>query len=388
MHRQQKKQHIFVDGEVLIADHFSGIGHYTLSMLRAIDSLLESDYGSEFDVSIIVYFRRINRIKKFNFKNIKIIPSLFSQRISNGLKVHDVPLPLDTFFGKGVYIFPNFTTWPLRASKSIPFIYDVSYEKYPQFADPRNQVFLSTQVSKSVSRASHIATISNSAKDDVHQFYNAPLSKMGTYYPAVDMTHYYRRSPEEIREVKRKYSLPDNYTLFVGNIEPRKNLINLLLAYEKIPLDEQRQHPIVLVGAKGWQDGEIFTVINRLKRHGVKVIFPSKYVVDDDLPVIYSGAQIFVYPSIYEGFGIPPIEAMACGVPVICADNSSLPEAAGNAALYVDALSVESIASALHTLLSDSALRSRLVKKGASQINKFSWQESAQDLLDTIRELQ
>ncbi|MEO8911690.1 MAG: glycosyltransferase family 1 protein [Candidatus Saccharimonas sp.] len=380
-----KRKRIIIDGEVLVMPHFSGVGHYTLELIRALDRQLNDQ--KEFTASMLIHFRHIDKAKKYNFKNIEIIPSPFSLRISNGLKIHGKQPPLDLLFGKGIYLFPNFTTWPLLNSKSIPFMYDISYERYPQFAEPRNQVFLSDQVKKSARRANRIVTISESAKSEICDFYKLSTDKVGVYYPAVDTKIYYKRTTKETEDVKSKYGLVDNYILFVGNIEPRKNLKNLLLAYELLPPSIQSTYPLVLVGAKGWQDGEIFDIIARLNKQRNNVLFPSKYVTDEDLPAIYSGATAFIYPSIYEGFGIPPIEAMACELPVICANNSSLPEAVGDAALLVDAGSVTDIADAMNKLLGDKKFQNLLIKKGKRQVSKFSWDDSARKLLNDIRSM-
>lgn len=380
-----RRKKIIIDGEVLVMPHFSGIGHYTLELVRAVDKQLPN--YPEIQVTIFVHFRHVEKAKAFGLKNIKIIKSPFSLRIANGLKIRGKQPPLDLLFGRAIYVFPNYSSWPLLFSKSVSFIYDLSFEKYPQFAEPRNQAFLSTQVRKSAERAVQIATISKNSAKEIHEFYNVPLRKIGLYYPAVDKSVFYPRDKQEIKSAKDKYGILGDYILFVGNIEPRKNLKNLLLAYEKLDEATRKKYSLLLIGAKGWQDGEIFTIIKRLRAAGNRIQRPNGYVDDKDLPALYSGASVFVYPSIYEGFGIPPIEAMACGVPTVTSNNSSLPEAVGEAAITVDALDIKQISSALYKVLNNSATRARLKKRGSKQADMFSWNDSAINLLDALRKI-
>lgn len=365
--------------------HFSGVGHYILELLQAIDKQLDED--SSLKVSILVYFRDAQKVRNFGFRNISIIRSPFPLRITNGLKNYCIQPPLDLFFGSGIYIFPNFSSWPLIHSKNITFIYDMSYEKYPKLADPHNQIFLAKQAKKSINRASMIASISESSKNDISNFYGLAGHKIEIFYPAVDTSIYYHRSLDEISTVMNKYNIKGDYILFVGNIEPRKNLKNLLLAYENLPQEIQDNYSLLIIGAKGWQDGEIFETIKRLRKLGKSIQLPSKYVSDNDLPALYSGAKIFIYPSIYEGFGMPPIEAMACGAPVIASDNSSLPESVGDAALMVKANSVNDISNKMKDLLSSQETRDKLIEKGYVQIMKYSWVKSANLFIKMIKNL-
>lgn len=362
--------------------HFSGIGHYTLELLKAMDRNL-ADHPN-LSVKVFVHFRHVNKVRAFGFKHIQILHSPFSLRIANGLKIRSKQPPLDTLFGKGLYVFPNYSSWPLLVSKSIPFIYDLSYEKYPEFAEPLNQAFLSEQVKRSAKRAVHIATISENSKREIEKYYRVPPDKIGVYYPAVDTTMFYARSRQEITSTKKKYGISGNYILFVGNIEPRKNLKNLLLAYEKLDKKIKDKYSLLLIGAKGWQDGEIFEIIARLQRNGGKIQRPTGYVDDSDRPALYSGASLFVYPSIYEGFGIPPIEAMACGVPVIASNNSSLPEAVGGAAIQVSALDVSDIISSIQKVMGSDEIQRELIKKGYDQVKKFSWDTTAKNFIEAI----
>lgn len=381
----RKKIRLFIDGEVLTTPHFSGIGHYTLELVRALDRQLETQ--KDIKIYLGIYFKQLEKARSFGLNNVKIVPTPFSMRISNGLKIRGIQPFLDLFFGKKIYLFPNFSSWPLLWSKSLSIVYDLSYEKYPEYAEPRNQVFLSNEVKKTTQRSSRIITISENSKREISDFYDVPARSIDVLYPAVDTALFYRRTAKEVKTVQKKYNLEGGYILFVGNIEPRKNLKNLLLAYEKLDERIRHRHPLVLVGGKGWQDEEIYEIIQRLVFDGNKILRPTKYVDDQDLPALYSGASLFVYPSIYEGFGIPPVEAMACGAPVIASDNSSLPEAVGDAGLLVDALSVNDIAAAMESVFADEKLQHKLTKHGADQVAKFSWDESAAKLIESARML-
>jgi glycosyltransferase involved in cell wall biosynthesis len=385
MAMSKNKLSIYIDGEVLVLPHFSGIGHYTLEMVKAIDSIAGID--SSLKVTLGVHWRLREKAESFGLKNIRIVPTPFSHRIANALKIRGRQPYLDIFFGKKIYLFPNFSSWPLLYSKSVPIIYDLSYELYPQFAEPRNQAFLSTQVRLAAKRAAMIATISENSRQEIAQFYNYPLNKIGVYYPAVDANLFQKKSTGEINAVKAKHGVEGKYILFVGNIEPRKNLKNILLAYEKLPKKLRHEYALLLIGAKGWNDEEITTIAERLRAQGNAIVQPKQYVTDEELPAFYSGATVFVYPSIYEGFGIPPLEAMACGTPTIVSNNSSLPEATGNATFAVDALSVSSLAKALQTVLESPAEQKRLTALGLQQVKLFSWEQSAHKLIDDLRKL-
>ena len=379
----QKTTRVIIDGEVLVHPHFSGIGHYTLELLKALDAQLND--RTDLKVSVLVHFRHTDKVKAYGFQNIKVIPSPFSLRIANALKIRGYQPPLDLLYGKAVYIFPNFTTWPLLFSKSIPVIYDLSYEKFPEFADPRNQEFLSSQVKKATNRAARVLTISENSKKEIADFYTYPLEKIDVAYPAVDTKKFYPRKQDEVLSVLKKYSLSGPYVLFVGNLEPRKNLKNLLLAYEKMSKAVRSSHSLILVGAKGWQNDDIHNIITRLQKKGNSIQLPASYVSDEDLPAIYSGASVFVYPSFYEGFGIPPLEAMACGVPSVASNNSSLPEACGDAALLVDAHSTTDIATAVESLLTNPQKANTLRKKSTAQVEQFSWNSAADIVISSIK---
>jgi glycosyltransferase involved in cell wall biosynthesis len=384
---RKKRIKLFVDGEVLVHPHFSGIGHYTADLLKAVDKLLLDDEYSHFQVEIGVPIKAKHKLARFGFENFAVrgIPLPF--RAINGLKHRRQLPPIDVLYGKKTYLFPNYSSWPTLFGKSVPIIYDLSFVYHAEFVEPRNQEFLVSQVQHSVNRAHKIVTISENSKKEIVEHYGFPANDVTIAYPAVDMHKFYRRSEKEVSYVKAKYAVSGEYILFVGNIEPRKNLVTLLKAYRNLPKNLQEKYGLLLIGAKGWLDNEITKEIIEMRQHGLRVMQPVDYVTDADLPALYTGASAFAYVSRYEGFGIPPIEAMACGTAVVSSDNSSLPEAVGDAAIKVSAQDATQVASALESLLTDKKLCDELLVEGYKQIMKFDWVESARQLLKTVEEI-
>lgn len=383
----RRKISVYVDAENLIVEHFSGIGHYTAELLKSADKLLDGKGSGRFSFYIGGYFRRIGRLNRFHFKNFHYSRFLFPTRVSNVLKIKGWQVPIDLIYGKKIYLYPNYTSWPMLFSKSIPFIYDLSFINHAEFVEPRNQQFLAKQVDKSIARATKILTISENSKKEIVDHYKIKPEKVFVCYPAVDLNKFYKRSDKEVAYIKAKYGISGDYILFVGNIEPRKNLKGLLRAYRKLPVNIRKKYGLLLVGAKGWLDEEIKELIIELRINGSNIMQPTEYVTDKDLPAIYSGASLFTYVSLYEGFGIPPLEAMACGTPVVCSDNSSLPEAVGSAAMMVNAKKTEEISAGIKKVLESKELQQDLIEKGYEQIEKFSYDKSAKMLLEQIRSI-
>lgn len=380
-----RKIKIFVDAEVLVAPHFSGIGHYTLEILHSLDQLIED--RDDVSITLGVWIKRVKDLNKYGFRNFKIRRTIFPLRVTNSLKMRGIQPPYDIFFGKKIYLFPNFTSWPLLFSKSVTIIYDLSFEHFPQYVQSQNQKFLSLNVRKSAQRSNKIVTISKNSQKEIVDFYKLDMANVPIVYPGINQRDFFRWPEEEIAKVKARYGVHGKYILFVGNIEPRKNLKNLLLAYEQLPKKTRNEYSLLLVGARGWLDNEIFEIIERLRISGNHIQQPTHYVQDKDRTALYSGASLFVYPSYYEGFGIPPLEAMACGVPVISSDNSSLPEVVGDAAIKVSADSIDELTKAISRILKDKRLQTSLIEKGYLQVDKFNWQHEAKKLLEVLMEL-
>jgi len=300
-----------------------------------------------------------------------------------------LPLPVDLFTGEvDLFHSPDFLLPPLRHGRAILTVHDLSFRRLPECADAALAAYLNRAVPPSIQRADLILADSLSTKADLVELLGVPAAKIEVLYPGVGDTYQPVRDETTLAAVRQKYNLPDNFVLFVGTIEPRKNLPTLLQAWAHCNLQSgPRTAPrlgaicnkLVIAGGKGWLYAETFATVERLGLSG-DVVFLG-YVPEADLPALYSLARLFVFPSLYEGFGLPPLEAMACGTPVICAHTSSLPEVAGDAALLVDPLDADGLAAAMQQALGDEGLRARLVERGLRQAARFTWRAAAQQLL-------
>jgi len=300
-----------------------------------------------------------------------------------------LPLPVDLFTGEvDVFHSPDFLLPPLRHGRAILTVHDLSFRRRPECADAALAAYLNRAVPPSIQRAHLVLADSLSTKADLVELLGVPAAKIEVLYPGVGDTYRPVRDEAPLAAVRQKYNLPDNFVLFVGTIEPRKNLVTLLKAWTKMRISdfgfrnsqfEIRNWKLVIAGSRGWLYDETFATVERLGLSG-DVVFLG-YVPEADLPALYSLARLFVFPSLYEGFGLPPLEAMACGTPVVCANTSSLPEVAGDAALLVDPLDADGLAAAMQQALGDEELRARMVERGWRQAAHFTWRAAAQQLL-------
>ncbi len=266
---------------------------------------------------------------------------------------------------------------PLRRIPTVLTVHDLIFRQLPEHHKPLNRWYLNYTLPLYCRRADHIIAVSEATRQDVVQAYNLAPEDITVVHEAAD-PRFAPQSPEAQDRVRRTYGLPERYCLYVGTIEPRKNLARLLTAWA--PLYEAGESPpLVIVGKRGWLAEPFFAALeDSPARDGVIL---TGYVVDGDLPAIYSAATIFVWPSLYEGFGLPPLEAMACGTPVLCARASSMPEVVGNAALLFDPEDVGALEVSLRQLLEDPALQIDLRSRGLARAARFSWERAARETL-------
>ena len=376
-----KKTKLFIDADPLVVDHFSGVGHSLLGMVKALERRQQIDQNIE--IILFAPKRRLHKLNKWGFQSVQYRGIPLPRRGIMALQRRHMLPPLDLWLGKGIYFFPNFLNWPLLYSKSITMIHDISFEVHPEFVDPPNQKFLSLNVPYAAKRSDIIATVSPNAKREIEEYYKEKSSKVKVIPNGIDQTLFYKRDKEEILRKKAQYGIVGDYFIFVGNIEPRKNLIRMINSYKALPKNVTDKIGLLLIGGGGWQDKEINNAMYQARYEGYKILRPYKYVPDSDLPALYSGSKALIYPPIYEGFGMPPLEAMACQTPVVSTKVEPLPWVVGDAGIYVDPLSEESITRGMVEILNEKT-REQVIKKGLRQVEEFSWDRSARVIIEEL----
>jgi len=376
---------VLIDGTPIFRNR-SGVGQY---LYRLFHELFKLDKKNSYKIYGFLFVGKkfeapYNKLpKNVSYRLIRYLPSKVHNVVSRRLVVP--PIDLLTAYKTDVAIYTNFVRAPLSfGGKTITFIYDISFLTHRQFSNEKNARLLNKEVPKAVEKSDLIITISENAKEEIIKHYGADASKIRIVYPAVDHKMFHRSGKNEISKVKKKYNLSKKYILYTGTIEPRKNIVGIIDAYKALPQRLRDEYQLVLAGGKGWKDEEIKQSLEAAKGENICL---TGYVRDEDLPSMYSGASVFVYPSFYEGFGMPPLEAMACGVPVITSNNSSLPEAVGIAGITINAEDTKALTKNITRVLTDEKLAKNMIKEGYLQAKKFSWTVSAaklKDIIDTI----
>lgn len=241
------------------------------------------------------------------------------------------------------------------------------------------------EMEEAIRKAVHLIAISENTKKDIIERFAVPADRISVTPLAASPEFYPREDEGQQAAIREKYGIRSSFLLYTGTLEPRKNLPRLLDAFARLPASYRREYTLVLAGVKGWKFGPI---LEKLRSPELKdSVLLTGYVDRQDLPVLMSAAAGFVYPSLYEGFGLPPLEAMSCGTPVITSRVSSLPEVVGDAAILVDPESVDEIAGAMKQLLDDRELGARLRRMGLEQARRFTWQHTAQLTLEVYRQI-
>jgi len=296
-----------------------------------------------------------------------------------------LPLPVEWITGPiDLFHSPDFTLPPTRrGTRTLLTVHDLSFVRDPDSALPVLRDYLNKVVPRSVARADSVLADSAATRADLVELYGTAPEKISVLYSGVNESFKPIGDAAALQAVRARYGLGQRpFILAVGTLQPRKNYARLIRAFAQVG---ETDLALVIAGGRGWLYDEIFAEVERLGL-GQRVIFPG-FVADQDLPALYSAAAVLAYPSIYEGFGLPILEAFACGTPVVSSNASCLPEVTGDAALLIDPSDVAALADALARALTDTALRAQLTAAGLARAQQFTWQAAAQQLLAEYRAL-
>jgi glycosyltransferase involved in cell wall biosynthesis len=369
----------------------SGVGLYVYNLIRSLHTL---SFQENFELGIVYQPSLKNWLlgnlsfpdSLENYSNRYLLP--LPVRVLNLLSVF--PNPLLSYFEKGfgypdIFHGTNYTVYPCQKSLKVMNIYDLSFIKYPNYVNSIVRTY-TKRVKQSLRWSDLVITISESTKKDIVEYLNVEPERV---YVTPLASRYYTNylnenlSDELVKTVNYNFETP--YFLFVSTIEPRKNIIALISAFNWLKEKYKIDHHLILIGQKGWKYQQTFEEIERSpwKDH----IHNLNYLSDEEVALFYSKADAFVYPSHYEGFGLPVLEAMTLGAAVITSNTSSLPEVAGDAALLIDPDDASCLAEAMLQVISDSQLRQDLIQKGQRRAKLYSWENTAKTTLNAYRAL-
>lgn len=382
---------IAVDAQLLITKEKTGIGWNAYNMLQAMlrknQAEFRLDYFSKpsgsLQEDVLLELQKAGcQLNGCSYFNAPLYKSL----------CEFLPLQHKWFFGNDSYIdvyhFINYFVPPYidRKANVVTTIHDTAFKVYPETVPKKTRVLMELSLPKTCTRANAIVTVSEFSKQEIVKYLGVNPDKIMVAYNGVDLTKFHPNYDNAaIEQVKKNFGINREYFLYVGTLEPRKNIERLIDAYTLLKSRLDNIPLLVLAGRKGWMYGTIFEKIQKL--HLEKDVLFSGYISAQEEPLLMSGALAFLFVSLYEGFGMPPLEAMACGTPTLVSDCSSLPEVVGKSALLADPLSIEAIAEKMELLLNDSVLRASLAKSGIERAQQFDWDKPAIKLLNLFKHL-
>ncbi|EHP84940.1 glycosyltransferase family 4 protein [Methanotorris formicicus] len=358
----------------------TGRGYYIYHLIKILSS---NTNKNNYDIYLI------------NYKNTQMFPNLKHiilenpfKRITKSYQLWYLYLPLGLYdISKKVDIVHCINAEPIylkpKNIKLITTIYDIIPYLFPKTYTFSTSFRFRFILPKTLKISNKIITISHHTKQDIIKHFKIPEDKIKVIHLAAN-ENYKPLNEKEIEKIREKYNLNYPFILYVGGLEPKKNISTLLKALYKLK-KQGIKHKLVITGEKRWKYKSIFETIEKLNLQ--KDVIFTGYVPDEDLPALYNAADLFVYPSLYEGFGLPPLEAMACGTPVITSSTSSLPEVVGDAGIMVNPYDVDELAKAMYEVLTNDGLREELSKKGLERAKLFSWKKCAEEHLKVYEEV-
>lgn len=365
-----RKQRIFFDATPLVNEYISGIGKVLIETLRALDN---EYFNEKYDMYVFVPFNESKKMERFSFRYIKVKSLPYPHKAHSLFSRLKFGPPIDLFLGRGIYVFENYRNWNLIFSKSVTYIHDIAFKVYPEYIEEANLRYLNKYINIWKLRTDRIITVSESSKREIEQ--SLSVKDVAVVLNASD-PEMYPRSLKEIERARNKWGIPKNYFIYFGNIEPRKNLVNTIKAFSLYVSNSGSDDALVLIGGDGWRNEEIYKEIEIAKGAGVNIIKPTKFVPDEDMPALLTGARALLQISWHEGFGMSVLHALACGTPVVASDIPALHEAAGRNeknVVFVDPSDAVNIAEGI---------------KKATSIDNIKNPHSIQKWSDSVRSLE
>lgn len=380
----ERKVRIGIDYTAAVRQH-AGIGRYARNLIRAL-----AEIDTEGQYSLFIAGGPGDDGLGAWPTNFRVRSTPLSDRWLNILWQRlRLPVPVQVVTGRlDLFHSPDFVLPPVGRTPALLTVHDLSFMRVPECFVPGFGSYLERAVSRAVRRARQILADSESTRRDLIELLGVEPERVTVLYPGVEPRFRPVCEAEALNRVRFGYNLPERFILGVGTLQPRKNFVGLIEAFALLLA---HNHPwtddlhLVIVGGQGWLVENVPATIARLGL-GDRVHLAG-FVKDVDLPELYNLASVFAFPTLYEGFGLPVLEAMACGIPVVAADNSSIPEAVGDAGILVPTNHPAALAGALSNLLNDTSLRDRMVAAGLRQARKFTWARGAQQLFNVYRTL-
>lgn len=343
-----------------------GVGNYMVQLARAlprVDSV--NDY---------IIFVKPNQSALFDATRAQLVLVPLASRTLRIAWEQAILPSLVRKYQLDVLHSPHYTMPFIKRCSSVVTFHDMTFFLYPELHLFYKRLFFGAMIPLSVRRADALIAISASTRADTVRLFNAKPEKIFTVPYGIDPSFRPISDPQTLDAIRQKYHLPEEFILYVGNLEPRKNLPMLIRAFARIA-DDDRDAYLVLAGSRGWKDSSVFSTVKELGLNR-RVLFPG-FIPQSDLPAVYALARAFVYASLYEGFGLPVLEAMACGCPVITSNLSSMPEIIGDAGIQVNPADEEQLFNSIQLVLTDTSRRETLARAGAERAKLYSWEETA-----------
>lgn len=379
---------IGIDIRTLMEKNYSGVSEYTFNLVKEI---LKADRENEYKLFYNSGRDVSDRIPKFDYANVEIIGCRYPNKIFNYLmqKIGGYP-KVDKLLAVDIFWLPNLNFISLSSrTKKVLTIHDLSFLSYPHFFSLRGNLWHYIMgVRKLIKKFDKIIAVSKNTKNDIIDLVKVSGEKIEVIYSGVDREFkVLDKNDGQLDVVKEKYHLSDRFILFLGTLEPRKNIVGLIKAYNTFKKHNSWSGDIdlIIAGGRGWKADNIFKEWEK-SDYKSQIRFLS-YIPRQDKVYLYNLASVFVYPSFYEGFGFPPLEAMACGLPVITSFAASLPEVGAETSWLVDPYKIGDIAEAIAEIFSDEKIRDHLARAGAKRASGFSWEEAAKRYLRIFKEL-